>query len=154
MGFDALLDSKLASVINRPDIFGRQILLGENDEELGEEPRLLHAAADIGIDDLPGLAASYGGVAVPAHIDRASNGLIAILGFVPEGFPYGCYEVRDQSALPGLLAGGNPGLAGSRMLHSSDAHCLAAIQERGQSVSAAALTAAALVDALRSAYRA
>jgi hypothetical protein len=148
MAFDEFLDSKLAPVLNRASIFGRQILLGDNDEEAGEEARLLVAAADVGIDDLPGLAARHGGVAVPAHIDRSSNGLIANLGFVPAGYPFRCYELRDPSAW-GKLLPRNPGLLGARLLHSSDAHSLADIQERGRFIEAGSRDAGAIIAALK-----
>ena len=151
MAFDSYLDARLAPIMNRADIFGRKILLGDGDEAVGEEARLLVAAADVGIEDLPRIAARYGGVAVPAHVDRPSYSLISNLGFVPEGFPVRCFEARDPAALGSLLAR-NPGLSGARMLSSSDAHSLAAIQERGPYIEAESRTAAALIAAIGGPY--
>ena len=37
----------------------------------------------------------FGGVCFPAHIDREANGIISILGTVPETPDFGCVELRD-----------------------------------------------------------
>jgi PHP family Zn ribbon phosphoesterase len=148
MSFDGFIYRLLPDIENRPDIFGRQVILGADDEPAGEEPRLLLSACDIGIDDLPALVAGYGGAAVPAHIDRPANSLIANLGFIPEEYVFSCYEVKDLSRLPALMAS-NPALAGKRIISSSDAHALAGIPEKSRTLALAARSAEALVAALR-----
>ncbi|MDR1061622.1 MAG: phosphoesterase, partial [Clostridiales bacterium] len=148
MSFDGFIYRLLPDIENRPDIFGRQIILDASDEPAGEERRLLLSACDIGIDDLPALVAGYGGAAVPAHIDRSSNSLIANLGFIPEEYAFSCYEVKDLSRLP-ALAKSNPVLAAKRIISSSDAHTLADIPEKSRALALAAKSAEALVAALR-----
>lgn len=71
---------------NRKDIFGSQLIVDTNDEVVGEHPYYLLSASDVSIDDVAARAKSYGGYAIPAHIDRDSNGVLATLGGVPEGF--------------------------------------------------------------------
>lgn len=71
---------------NRKDIFGSQLVVNTNDEIVDEHPYYLLSASDVSIDGIQRRAAECGGFAVPAHIDRDSNGIIAILGDVPDGF--------------------------------------------------------------------
>lgn len=71
---------------NRKDIFGNQLIVDTNDEIVGEHPYYLLSASDISIDGVQDRAKAYGGFAIPAHIDRDSNGAVAILGDVPAGF--------------------------------------------------------------------
>lgn len=71
---------------NRVEIFGNQLIINQNDEIVGTEKRLLLAAAKIPIGEVYNLVNSYGGIAIPAHIDREANGIITILGEVTEEF--------------------------------------------------------------------
>lgn len=105
---------------NRPDFFGRQIVMDENDGETGEEDALLIGALSLGLDALTEKVRALGGVPVPAHVFRG-NGLIQMLGFVPEDAGFRTLEAREgDQELPGCL-----------MLRSSDAHRLGDISERG-----------------------
>ena len=79
--FEQYIYAKLPNIKNRADIFGKQTYMDGQDKILGEEERLLISAADIGIYDVYDLVKSYGGTALPAHIDRQSFSLISNLGF-------------------------------------------------------------------------
>ena len=75
---------------------------------------------------MPQAVEKYGGVCFPAHIDRQSNGLPAVLGFFPEKpyFPFA--EVHD-----GEKAAEYAEKYGKKIITSSDAHYLWDINERG-----------------------
>ena len=75
---------------------------------------------------MPQAVEKYGGVCFPAHIDRQSNGLLAVLGFFPEKpyFPFA--EVND-----GEKAAEYAEKYGKKIITSSDAHYLWNINERG-----------------------
>lgn len=75
---------------------------------------------------MPQAAEEYGGVCFPAHIDRQSNGLLAVLGFFPEKpyFPFA--EVHD-----GEKAAEYAEKYSKKIITSSDAHYLWDINERG-----------------------
>ena len=73
----------LPDLPNRPDLFGRQLVLDENDEPVREEPRLLISALNLSLDELVAKIDAAGGAAVPAHINRGANGVLQALGFVP-----------------------------------------------------------------------
>ncbi len=104
---------------NNKDYFGRQLLMNERDELLGESDALLIGALDLPLMDTLALIRSFHGAAVPAHINRA-YGLIYTLGFIPEGLGLKVVEQgMKEDTLPGF----------SR-IYSSDAHHLGAIAER------------------------
>ena len=75
------------------------------------------AATALSLSEAAELARSMGGVAYPAHIDRESNGLLAILGMFPDEPVFDLCEVRDKENAQ-KLAGGR------RVVVSSDAHRL------------------------------
>jgi hypothetical protein len=110
MSFGAYLYPHIPDIANDAAIFGRQIFMNENDEETGEERKLLIAATDISIDEIYALALRYGGVAVPAHIDRPAFSLLYNLGFIPEDYPFGAYEVSylPPDGDPATRGGGDP----------------------------------------------
>lgn len=71
---------------NDPDIFGQQLIVDEDDEVTGTEERLLLTAAEIYCAEVAEKIKKYNGVAVPAHIDREANGMLAVLGSVMPEF--------------------------------------------------------------------
>jgi len=79
--FEQYVYTTLPNMKNRADIFGKQTYMDGDDKIIGEEERLLISAADIGIYDVYALVKSYGGTALPAHMDRQSFSLISNLGF-------------------------------------------------------------------------
>ena len=95
IAFDGYVDKHRMKIKNRPDIFGEQLILGENDCLLGKEEYLLSNATDISIEDARKIVASFGGVCYPAHIDRDANGIIAVLGTFPPSADFSLYELRD-----------------------------------------------------------
>ena len=81
--FDHYIYENMPHVKNRPEIFGEQRLLDGEDGPVGEEENLLLVSSFVGVDQVVGLAAQYGGVAFPAHVDRDSFSVIASLGAIP-----------------------------------------------------------------------
>ena len=79
MRFDEEIDGRRMKIPNRPDIFGEQLILDEDDNEIGRVDTLLTVATDISIDSLGDIVKEFGGVCYPAHIDRDANGIIAVL---------------------------------------------------------------------------
>ena len=108
----------LPKVKNRASLFGRQALMDEDDEIIGEEERLLINALSLSIDDLAFMLKDRKALAVPAHINRGSNGILQALGFVPPTEPFSALEVSVGLPLP------HKGLPSLPHLHSSDAHYL------------------------------
>lgn len=140
LDFDAYVYQKLQRVKNNEKIFGRQLLINEEDETCGNEEYLLINATDIGFDEVYNLVKSYEGVMIPAHIDKSSNSLLSNLGFIPPESQFACAEVNmgsgiitSESARDDIrlreLKRKHPYLNQCNFIHNSDAHYLEHIQE-------------------------
>ena len=123
LAFNDAVDARRIRIPNRAEIFGAQLQMDENDEVIGTEPFLLSNATEITVEEAPALAASFGGVCYPAHIDREANGIIAVLGVFPETPPFACAELHDPSNEADYRAR-FPALEGKPLVVSSDAHYL------------------------------
>ena len=148
MAFDKYLEELTPYFVNNPDIYGRQLIVDRNDRVIGEEQKLLVAACDIGIDELPALIRQYGGIAIPSHIDRPSNSLLSNLGFIPPEYEFTCYELKHSAELPRLKKA-NPALAGAKIIYNSDAHTLEDIAGERRCITVDDKSVAGLLDALR-----
>lgn len=136
----------LPPIPNRPDIFGEQILCDEEDEPIGTKDVLLTTASGISVDDVVKLVRAHGGAAIPAHIDRPSYSVTAVLGDLP-AVGFAAVEITAKGDIPTLKAqyaeiGDKP------LLLSSDAHYLEDIREAGAWLELAENTPEAIVAAL------
>jgi len=122
LDFDAFLEAHHPPVPNRRNIFGNQIIM-HPDGSTDEYPNLLITASEFSILQLPAIVRNYGGICYPAHVDRESNGLLAILGSWPEELDVTAAEIRFEipSGLPD----------GLHILRASDAHRLEEMPEGG-----------------------
>ena len=115
-------------VKNKPEIFGNQLYLDEDDEVTGTEPFLLPPATALPIEEAAALAVSRGAFCFPAHVDRPANEIIGVLGDLPEK-PFFPVVEYSSNADPALLEEQVPALRGKRRLTDSDAHHLWDISE-------------------------
>ena len=122
LAFNDEIDTRRVRVKNRPDIFGEQLILDEDDNVVGHEEDLLINATTVSLDEAPLLAEKYGGICYPAHIDRPANGAIEILGDFPHYAGFRLAELHDKSNKNGYVR--TYGLEHIRILVSSDAHYL------------------------------
>ena len=128
MRFDELVSSRLIKIKNRVDIFGEQLIMDENDEITGSVDELLSTATTISIEEAVPLVEAYGGICYPAHIDRQSNGILAILGFFPPSPHFSCVEVNDPEKIAEHSS--VPEISDKVFVVGSDAHCLWDIKEQ------------------------
>lgn len=131
MAFDEWLQGARILIPNRPDIFGNQLILDENDEVIGEEPHLLSNATNITIDEAYRVVREHGGICYPAHVDREANGIIATLGTFPEESDFTAAEFHDGENISSYIET-YPGLRDKRVIVSSDAHYLWNIKEKNE----------------------
>lgn len=146
--FDSFVYDHLMKIPNRPDIFGEQLLYDTDDQPCGQEPNLLINATDIPFQKVWDIAAEYGGVMIPAHIDKSSNSLISQLGMVPEDSRFACFELHDMKNLHRVREA-NPCLEHCRVICNSDAHYLPDIHEAGYSLSVPEAAPDAVIAVLR-----
>ena len=118
-----VFSSHLPKMPNRPKFFGNQYIMNTDDEIMGEEMRMLIGATDLDLTECTEIIRKRGGVAVPAHINRGSNGLLVNLGLMPEEPVFPVVEVARHMDI-------HPSIVKNRtVLYSSDAHQLGNIME-------------------------
>ena len=141
--FGELIKTHLPKKKNKPSLFGNQLVMNDDDEVTDEEDALLIAATDLSLNELVGMIRERGGVPVPAHINRGSNGLLVNLGFVPPELHFTAVEV--WRALPCA----HTPQQGRLVLHSSDAHYLGDILEAEESLELPERSVAGFLNVLR-----
>lgn len=130
---------KFTDLKNREDIFGRQLVINSDDEVVEVEESLLLTSANISECEAHDLALRYGGVCVPAHVDREAFGMIAMLGGIPSYYKaveYSCDGNNEHNA------------EGVFILHDSDAHTLDSIGKGVHFIDLEEPSAKALIDFL------
>lgn len=143
LAFGEKVFAALPDVRNREELFGRQVIVGEDDRPTGTLERLLLNATALTADEVCALAHSLGGVCVPAHINRGANGMLGALGLMPALPAYPVVEVCKSIACPAYA------VAGRFVLHSSDAHRLEDIAEPDFALELPAADAASVLAWLR-----
>jgi hypothetical protein len=126
--FNDEIDTHRILVENRTDIFGNQLIVDADDNVIGTEKYLLSWATDISVDDVPSITERFGGVCYPAHVDRMSNGIIAVLGTLPDTPCFHTVEFHDKEKIEEYSA--LYGLDRKTKVISSDAHYLQDIADR------------------------
>ena len=108
---------------NRPEVFGDQWVLSEDDELVGENPRLLIGAAQLSLEDIVDRIHSLHGLGVASHVDRPAFGIINQLGFIPPDLDLDGVElsrhISREEALEKI-----PGIGSLPCISSTDAHYL------------------------------
>lgn len=133
----------LPSISNQPALFGNQLMMRNGDTPSGTLDKLLINATDLSINEVCGLVRLHNGLALPAHINRGSNGMIGALGLMPFLPEYPVVEVYRGVNCPAYAT------KGRFLLYSSDAHRLEDIQERVFELPVQP-TAKAVLDLIRS----
>ncbi len=118
-----MLEDNLPPIKNRPDIFGEQVIMNEVDEKTGEIEKLLINATMLGIEEVKREVEALGGVCIAAHIDREKNGIVSILGCVPDELGFSTLEVSGEAD---ILFEDDP----YKYITDSDAHNLISISEK------------------------
>ena len=94
-----LLEDNLPPIKNRPDIFGEQVIMNEVDEKTGEIEKLLINATSLDIETIKKEVEKLDGVCIAAHIDREKNGIVSILGCVPDELNFSTLEMSGRADL-------------------------------------------------------
>ena len=141
--FGEILKTHLPPKKNKPAFFGEQLVMNEDDEVIDHEDALLIGATDLSLEDCAAKVREVGGVPVPAHINRGSNGLLVNLGMMPPSPTFTTVEVWRHLPCP------LEPMENKHVLHSSDAHYLQDIQEPEFSLRLPEKSVAALLEWMR-----
>lgn len=121
----------LPPVRNKPDIFGTQRILDEEDNPIGELDKLLINATRFSINEVFKMVRGYGGVPVPAHIDKSSYSVLSNLGMIPPELEVKTVEISPVGIKKGFVPPGNEKY---RIITDSDAHALEVLSAHTASV--------------------
>lgn len=128
MAFDDYVYHQLIPFPNDENIFGKQLIMDEEEHILGTIPDLLINATEITFDSVYDLVCQYHGIMIPAHIDKNANSLLSNLGFVPPDSRFTCVEVKNLDNLHSIQKA-NPYIKNCKVISDSDAHYLEHINE-------------------------
>lgn len=92
LAFDYYVELRLPPIKNKPHIFGEQRICNSKDEVIGTVEKLLINATSIGISEVQGLMKQFHGIVFPAHIEKPSNSILAMLGFIPDEYGFSVVE--------------------------------------------------------------
>lgn len=133
MSFSEEIEKHIVKIKNRPEIFGHQQVMDEDDNIVDEIDFVLSNATDISVEDVPALVKRFDGVCFPAHIDRTANGIVSILGVFPEQNDFDCFELHRLSGRA-EYEDRFPHLKDKICLTGSDAHYLWDLRDAEDSI--------------------
>lgn len=128
MEFDKEIEKRRILIPNRAEIFGDQLIMDVDDNIIGREEDLLINATTLSLEEALPLCESFLGVCYPAHIDRESNGIVAVLGSLPIEPRFSFAELHDRERKAEFIE--STYLDDNSFIVSSDAHNLWDIKER------------------------
>ena len=97
------------------------------DNVIGIEENFLPVATAIDLSGAVSLVDKFGGICYPAHIDRQANGIISILGTLPETPKFTCVELHNTDNREEYLKLFS--LQNKHILVGSDTHYLTDIRD-------------------------
>lgn len=125
---EKIVSHHLPHIKNKEEIFGRQLVMDENDEIVKIKENLLITATSLSVYEVFDAVKGLDGIVFPAHIDKQSYSIISNLGFIPPELDFKCVEIKDKSKKYELVK--THKLDNVKILHNSDAHYLENISER------------------------
>lgn len=129
MRFSDYVYSQLIKVKNKEEIFGKQEVYNNKDEIIDYEPYLLINASNISFNQVDSLVKEYGGIMIPAHIDKNSNSVFSNLGFIPPESKFNTIEFASKENIEKFYKQ-HQGLDNYNVIINSDAHYLGNINQR------------------------
>lgn len=139
LAFSDYVDSNRIKIKNKAEIYGRQVIMNELDEEIGELEHLLLPASHISIMSAYQKAKEFGGICYPAHIDRDSLSILSVLGEIDPYCGFVTAELADSAKLDSLRQQ-HPILGTLNIVTNSDAHYLENMREAENAMELPALT--------------
>ncbi|MBQ0098513.1 MAG: PHP domain-containing protein [Oscillospiraceae bacterium] len=133
---------------NRADIYGRQVIMDSDDNEISELENLLVMATDISIMNVAELAESYNGIAFPAHIDRSSMSILSVLGEISESYNFSTVELADITQKEKWISA-HPILKNMNIITNCDAHYLEHMKEAENFFELDEITPKAIIEKLK-----
>lgn len=116
-----IVDALLPDMPNNISFFGEQFVVDAQGVFIRREERLLLTSTNITLEHATEQVTALGGLAIPAHIDRKTNGLIEVLGLIPPGFE--ALEISRHIS-PQAARAKYPQIGATPLLQNGDVHYL------------------------------
>ena len=116
-------------LLNFPDIennaeyFGEQFVVDKNGVFIKRESRLLITSCSLSLTEAWNIVNDYGGMLIPAHVNRFAFGLIPVLGFIPSDIQPEALEISRHLTVDKAIIN-FPQLRDFPLIRSGDAHML------------------------------
>lgn len=145
--FEKWLDAFRLPIKNKPEIFGEQLYLDENDEITGREEQLLTTAVTCSIYDVVPVIKSLNSAIFPSHVDKSSYSVISNLGTVPDDLGFTTVEISKNITREDALHK-FPYLSKYRIISNSDSHYLDSFYDTQNPIELSEPSAKALIEKL------
>ena len=103
---------------NNPEKTGDQVYVDEEDNIEGEVEYYLVNPLELTVDNIGAKVAEYGGIVIPAHVERPAFSIISQLGIMVRG----PWDAVECTRLPAMLNNEPLDTLGYPLMTSSDAH--------------------------------
>lgn len=124
-----IITPNLPSIENNERIFGRQVIMDSLDNEIGIDSRYLINATAISISEIWTIVDGYGGIAIPAHIDKTTKSLISVLGMTDPSMHFKVFELSKNAPADFTDTQFSLKDMGYTYIYNSDAHYLCDIAD-------------------------
>ncbi len=124
LDFSDIIYHSLPSSSEKAAYYGNQLVLNADDKVVDEWVKPLAVSTPFSVWEIIGLAMEYGGVVVPAHINREYQGILHTEGRAAfKEYPFTAVEVKHHLPMDyGIIKG-------LKVIDNSDAHVLYNINE-------------------------
>jgi hypothetical protein len=129
LSFSEYAYSILVPFPNDPEKTGDQVYVDEDDNIEGEAALYLINPLDLSLDAIGPKTAEYGGIVIPAHVDRAAFSMTSQLGAAVHG-PWTALECTRIPPMTGYPVPAPLDTLGYPLITSSDAHYLEHVGRR------------------------
>jgi 3',5'-nucleoside bisphosphate phosphatase len=141
--FEKIINAEMPCVKSKPHLMGEQLIFDKEDEVIGTEKKMLTLSCGLSLDQVIAWCHHHRGLIGLAHINRESNSILTILGFIPPQLKVDMIEwnprilIKKQAHYP------------FPMIYNSDAHQLGDILECVSSLEVKEKSIKALFESLR-----
>ncbi|NLE26408.1 MAG: PHP domain-containing protein [Clostridiaceae bacterium] len=148
LSFEKIVYDNLYPIENREDIFGTQLIMDNEDNEIGKESRLLSGASRLDTETALNEVRKLNGIVYPAHVDRQSYSMLNTLGAIPPEYGFKYLELSKNCLLNAFLSE-NSSLNSYQYIRASDSHFLCDILEQEVSFDIKEKTIGSVLDVFR-----
>jgi 3',5'-nucleoside bisphosphate phosphatase len=117
------IKSTFPNIKNKSDYFGEQFVVDATGEFIRSEERLLISSSSISLSEAWKKVNIYGGLFIPAHVNRTVFGMLPVLGMIPTDIDLQILEIsRHMSFIQAIDQ--YPQLSNYKLIQGGDAHTL------------------------------